>query len=363
MVFLIRSTDVNPDPRVQKYIDYYTKSSIHYKIIAWNRAGNELSKKNVIFFKNKSSFENGFKNVLKLILWNIFIFKQLFLQRNKIKLIHACDFDTVIPCMIIKLIFKKKLVYDIFDWYVDSRNIPRPINYLILLFELIAFKLSNKIILCEKGRIEQIPFNFKKNKILILPNIPSFNLTGFNFKKQNRNQDKLNISYVGVLGKDRGILNVLEFVSKNTNFAIEVAGFGILEEKVKSYSKKFENISFLGKVSYSKGLQIMCNSNAILALYFKSNLNHIYAAPNKYYESLYLGVPIITTKGTLVGNKVIKYDTGYVYDEYEDDISVFFNSISDLNLKSNNCEIVFKKYKNTITSFFNDNYSILVDEK
>lgn len=363
MIFFVRSTDVNPDPRVQKYIDYCTNCSIQYNIIAWDREGNQLNKKNTIFFKNKSAYENGFKNVIKLILWNIFIFKQLFVQKNKIKVIHACDFDTIIPCMIIKLMFKKKLVYDIFDWYVESRNIPRPVNYLILFFELIAFKLSNKIILCENGRIEQIPFNFKKSKLLILPNIPSFKLVGLNFVKHKRNQDKLNISYVGVLGKDRGIIEVLEFVSKNPEFEIDVAGFGILEDKVKSYSEKFENISFHGKVSYSKGLQIMLNSDVILALYFKSNSNHLYAAPNKYYESLYLGVPIITTKGTLVGNKVIEYDTGYVYDEHEDDISVFFNNILDLTLKSNNCKKVFNKYKHTVTFFFNDYYSSLIDEK
>ena len=56
MVFLIRSTDVNPDPRVQKYIDYYTKSFTDYKIIAWNRDGNELSKENTIYFNERRIF-------------------------------------------------------------------------------------------------------------------------------------------------------------------------------------------------------------------------------------------------------------------------------------------------------------------
>lgn len=39
--------------------------------------------------------------------------------------------------------------------------------------------------------------------------------------------------------------------------------------------------------------------------------------PNKFYEALFLAKPIITTNGTLVGDKVESIKSGYVIDEGE----------------------------------------------
>jgi glycosyltransferase involved in cell wall biosynthesis len=364
MVLLIRSTDVNPDPRVQKYIDYYTRSSIDYKIIAWNRDGNELSKENTIYINKKSSYENGFNNISKLIFWNIFILKQLLLNRKKIKLIHACDFDTVLPCVFMSILFHKKFVYDIFDWYTDSRSIPKPINYVILAMEKVAIKLSYRIILCETERLLQIPFKINPNKVWILPNIPSFII---NDSKTNKNVNKIyvektniSLSYVGVLGRDRGIEDVLEFVSKNPIFVLNIAGFGVLQETVKLYSTNYKNIIFHGKVNYKKGIDIMSNSNIIIALYYRSNKNHIFAAPNKYYESLYLGIPILTTKNTLVGDKVTKNQTGYVFDENKENLGDILFNLKGLELKSYNCKQTFLNVKNVLNNFFNYKYNQIV---
>ncbi len=63
-------------------------------------------------------------------------------------------------------------------------------------------------------------------------------------------------------------------------------------------------------------------------MYCTTNPNHIFAAPNKYYEAMLLGKPIITTKGTIVGNKVLNYDIGFVIDET---IESFKNLLDSLN--------------------------------
>ena len=62
----------------------------------------------------------------------------------------------------------------------------------------------------------------------------------------------------------------------------------------------------------------MKRSDFIVALYYLTSQGHLYASPNKLYESLYLSVPIITSKNTLVGNQVEQYDSGYtVEDSYK----------------------------------------------
>lgn len=49
MVILIRSNYANPDPRLQKYINFLEKNNIKYLVIAWNRSGTKLIKENYIF--------------------------------------------------------------------------------------------------------------------------------------------------------------------------------------------------------------------------------------------------------------------------------------------------------------------------
>ena len=112
----------------------------------------------------------------------------------------------------------------------------------------------------------------------------------------------------------------------------------------------------------------MRQSDLIYAVYEKSNPNHILAAPNKYYEGLYLGKPIITTEGTIVGEKTIKYNTGFCIQETYSDLQNLFKTINRdmINERSINAFKLWEKSYSTYTqtflkskylAFLNDNKS------
>ncbi len=53
--------------------------------------------------------------------------------------IHACDFDTILPAILIKSLYGKRLVYDIFDFYADHlRATPMIIKMIIRRVDLWA---------------------------------------------------------------------------------------------------------------------------------------------------------------------------------------------------------------------------------
>lgn len=111
----------------------------------------------------------------------------------------------------------------------------------------------------------------------------------------------------------------------------------------------------------------MANSDIIIAIYEKKVLNNVYAAPNKYYEGLYLGKPILTTEGTLVGNHAEKYKTGFVIGETMDEMDAFFKQ-KDLKCKitefGQNAKKVWKeKYCNYVKTFMNQIYLPFVCKK
>ena len=104
----------------------------------------------------------------------------------------------------------------------------------------------------------------------------------------------------------------------------------------------------------------MNQSDIIVAFYEKKVKNNIYAAPNKYYESLFLQKPLLTTAGTAVGNKVEKYRTGIAIEEDADALRNFLMEFSKQDLYAemvNNADHLWNsQYVKYVDEFMHNNY-------
>jgi glycosyltransferase involved in cell wall biosynthesis len=71
------------------------------------------------------------------------------------------------------------------------------------------------------------------------------------FPSSNRRHEKINFLYVGRLEPYKGIDFLLNLVEGGTipGFHLTIAGFGSLEERVKTFASRFPSVTFLGKVS------------------------------------------------------------------------------------------------------------------
>lgn len=357
MVIYLRSTDGNPDSRLQKYLNYLSASNIVFHVLCWDRFLKFENNTQFTYFHKKAEYGSGMKNAFKLLLFNLFLIKQLYVKRNTYQVIHACDFDTILPAILFKLLFHKKVIYDIFDWFVDSREFHNKlIKSIILSFEKFSLKKADVTIICEEERRKQICW--KPKELWVLPNIPHFEKS---LPKNEISKNKpIIISYVGVLTRHRGLEKILEVVKNNPNLLyFKIAGFGELENQIKEYAGKYSNIEYYGSVPYEKGLSIMNSSDLILAIYETDIPNHIYAAPNKYYEGLYLGKPILTTIGTFVGEKTEKLKTGFSIGETFDDYNSFFSTISKetfITTGNKASELWETNYSNYVNRFMNNKY-------
>lgn len=367
MVVLIRSNAIVGDSRVGKYIDFLDTQSIDYKIIGWDRLNDSSPSSNTIFFKRQAGYNvGGRKAALDRLRWFGFVIKTLFKLKN-VTTIHGCDLDGTFPAVIYKLLghWNVKIIFDVFDWFSATlANQSSWIRFCFRIMEWVSVKFSNHIIICEEERIRQIPYDIK-HKYSVLPNIPSF--TNNNFIRDENSlhfdNEKPTLTYVGGLYGGRFLEELLN-VAEQGICNLLIAGYGdqLLENKCKALNNK-DNIKYFGKVAYKDGLNIMNNADVIYAMYCKTNPNHIYAAPNKFYEAMFLGKPIISTKGTIVGEKIDKLDIGYTIEENIDELISLLKTLDkkDVGVKGCNAQVLWnQQYRDYVSCYMHQVYKSII---
>lgn len=335
-ILFIRSNPCNPDIRVQKEVA--SLSSLHTKIsiLAWDR-DNTHNTTQITRIKShavtiyrlgiKAQYSVGLKNLFPLLRFQIQSLCFLLRHRKQIDCIHACDFDTILPAFLIAKCFNKTLIYDIFDYYVDSYNVPRLLKPFIKKLDTLMIEKSDACIICSDERIHQIA-PAKPKTLEVIHNAPYFFKPHYDFTLQNAESRSLlkyskiiKIAYVGVLAKERYLEDLLEIVANDTNLELHIGGYGILESLVQSFASKYPNIYFYGKIPYEQTLELEAQCDVMTALYAPENRNHFFAAPNKFYESLMLQKPVIMIKNTGMSEIVESNNIGEVIEFSQSNLS------------------------------------------
>ena len=370
MLVFIRCNDIISDSRAKKYLDFLDRKKVDYKIIAWDRLGNSSRLSNAVYCPVKSKYnQGGLAAIIDRLKWMWFILRTLFSLHDDLR-IHACDLDAAFPAAIYKMLSHRKnfLLFDVFDWITDTLYNQGKVVLLAFKFmEWLSVKKADHIIICEPERIKQIPYNIE-GRYSVLQNIPSFTTTAFLYEDSSyrfASSSLFTLVYVGGLNPGRCLEELIEGASKGY-YNLNIAGYGeqsivtLLEQK-----KGCPHIHYYGKVAYADGLRIMFNSDIIYAMYSKVNPNHLFAAPNKYYEAMFVGKPIITTQGIITAEKVVKNDFGYSIDESLDALVKLINGITreDIDKKSYKALNLWERYKDATENYLTSKYAVYMQLK
>ncbi|MFA5603119.1 MAG: glycosyltransferase, partial [Bacilli bacterium] len=113
-------------------------------------------------------------------------------------------------------------------------------------------------------------------------------------------------------------------------------------------TEKTENIKYYGRVNYSEALKMYSTCDIMFAIYDPTVPNHRYSAPNKVYEAMMLGKPIIVSKGTGVDKIVEKEKIGICIDYTEKDLQNALDYLTEnpkvIKEMGNRAKKVFESY-------------------
>ena len=365
MIVFIRCNDIISDSRAKKYLDFLNREHVDYRIIAWDRLGNSVKLPNAIYCPSKSKYnQGGMAAIIDRLKWMWFILKTLFSFHDNLH-IHACDLDAAFPAAVYKLLSRRKtfILFDVFDWISDTLyNQGKIVSSAFVFMEWLSVKEADHIIICEPERIKQIPYNIE-GRYSVLQNIPSFSATDFLYDDKDYRFDNglFTLVYVGGFTNDRCLAGLIDGAAKGF-YNLNIAGYGTKNVLTQLESlRDCPNIRYYGKVEYTQGLRIMFNSDIIYAMYSKQNPNHLYAAPNKYYEAMFVGKPIITTNGIITADKVQKNGIGYGIGEKMEDLEKLIKSLTreDVAQKAEKASALWGEYKNATEQYLTNKYATL----
>jgi glycosyltransferase involved in cell wall biosynthesis len=298
-VVITRCNPVVYDIRVFKMAGSLKK---RYSVLAlgWNRerVPREITSNYIVELKLCSLNAPYGKSLIhspKMVAYYVYFWIWLFIQLAKArpKVIHACDLDTVIPCYFYKLIFRNKLIFDVFDRYAIA-FVPKKykIFYSIVNFiEEFFSKKSNVLITISEKVLST--FHQRPKQCVIIFNCPEDYAID---KKNSREDGVLKIVYTGgIRSKTRGLESITSAIKDLPNVELVIAGWYIKSDKqFLKQIRQIPNVKYMGILKPNDALILEACSDVMVALYDPTIQWHNITLPNKFFEAMMCGVPLIT---------------------------------------------------------------------
>jgi glycosyltransferase involved in cell wall biosynthesis len=324
-ILFCRSNPIAPDPRVEKEARALANAGYPVQVLGWDRTAKlpEFDNSTSISIRRlpiRAEFGRGLMNFPQLLRWQVGLFFWLVHHRHEYDLIHACDFDTLIPAMLSKLLWQKQVVYDIFDFYADHlRATPGIVKNLIRAVDLSLINHADAVILVDEARLQQIDSAHPK-RIAFIYNSPE-ELASQPPVERIDGMGNLTLAYIGLLQVERGLLQLLQILKRHSEWRLDLAGFGGDEALILEQATTMPNVTWHGRVSYAQALALSSSADVLLATYDPTIPNHRYSSPNKVFEAMMLGKPVIVARCTNMDDIIGKAGCGEIV-EYGDELDL-----------------------------------------
>lgn len=320
-IAFLRDNHVDPDPRIEKEVRSLLTRYDHISILAWDReekSGNSeildlgSGTAQIVRFQLRAKHGAGMKNLMALIRFQLFIGSHLWRLRKELEAIHAANFSTALTGLFMARLLKVPLVYDIYDYYVESFPVPKMLVYLVEHLDIAVINRADAVIICTERRMAQLHKSTPRS-LSIIHNVPD----SVPLEESPIATDRISprrFVYVGGLDDGRLLEELLSMFARRDDWELHIGGFGPLEQVVSRFADENDNIVFYARVPYVDALKIEATASVLFAVYDPEIPNHKYSAPNKFYEALFVGKPIIVARGTGVDDLLEEYGVGIAID-------------------------------------------------
>lgn len=316
--------DIRNDTRTIKQIYSAEKNGHSVKAICF-KLKKKIKKTKLIDYKKiklvkpiyyNLFFINKFLYKIYTLLYSNFMFVKFGIKINP-DLIHCSDYHPLFSATIIKLFCGSKIIYDAHELESQTTNLNKIYSKMVYFYEKLHWPFIDGFITVSPSILKWYKKFFKKKNSILTVNSP---LILKHSKKNDYLKNKYKIKknkklflYIGKLGNNRGIDLILKSFSSNSiKSHVVFMGHGFNKMKIlKKYEKKNNNIHFHSAVSAEQMDSIIASADYGFCLIDpNSSLSDKYCLPNKFFEYVFSGIPVISSNLKDVVALLKKYNLG-----------------------------------------------------
>jgi len=155
------------------------------------------------------------------------------------------------------------------------------------------------------------------------------------------------IIYQGVLNMGRGLEMAIESMQFTENMQLVIVGQGDVETELKELTRSLglsERVTFTGRISPDKLFDYTVQADLGISLEEDLGLNYRFALPNKVFDYIQAGVPVLVSDLPEVKSLVLQYDIGTINKtKTPAELGDLFNHILDDEAKIQTWKLNLKK--------------------
>ncbi len=118
------------------------------------------------------------------------------------------------------------------------------------------------------------------------------------------------VLYVGTFHRQRFLFELIQAVQETQGVWLRMGGVKSLSDDVRRACEASDRTTFLGPVPQETVMSLTTECHVVSALLDPSNANNRMGTPNKVFEAMAAGRPMLATKGTMSGNLAEATESG-----------------------------------------------------
>ena len=292
-------------------------------IIALHKEGLEEFEEvqNIPVHRVKLRSMNWSKNIVaslaKYIEWSYHIIKKY----RKYDVMHCHDLNALHIGVISKLFNKKlKVIYDAHEYETEVNYLVGFKQKLSKITERVLIKYADAVITVSDAIADEYVRLYEIDKPSLVLNTPPYK----EVEKKDIFRETFHIDknktiflYQGNLSKGRGVEVVLETFKnlKDSSSVVVFMGYGELENVIKEHQEQYPNIYFHNAVTPDILLDYTSSADFGISMIEDICLSYRYCLPNKMFEYIMAGVPVIVSHLPEMKKLIEQYGVGVVAKE------------------------------------------------
>ncbi len=252
---------------------------------------------------------------------------------KKFDIVNAHSVETLPLASILKLFYSSKLIYDTHELETEKRT-SKLVNLYNKVFERIFIRFADYIITVSPSIAEWYRKKYKYKKVYIVKNVPVVipdKSEGSDILKKEFNirENELLFIYQGQFEQGRFIKPLLDiFTEIDSKKHILFMGYGRLEEMIMEHVSKYENIHYHPPVPVNEILKYTRGADVGISLTENICLSFYYTIPNKFFEYILAGIPVIASDFPDMGKYVDDYKFGWKIDPNYEEVKKLIDNIT-----------------------------------